>query len=386
MKKNLFFFAVYFSASFFNQSVAQIIPQHDHVVIVFLENRSYTDIVGVSWAPYINSLIGGTKTARFTQSFGLVHPSQPNYLMFFSGSDQGVTDDNDPPTWPFTTPNLGAQLLDGGYSFAGYSEDLPTVGSNVSTNGQYARKHNPWVNWQDASTNGIPAALNQTLTTYPTDYSTLPTLSFVIPNMDNDMHNPTFEILTHNAISNGDTWLQNHLDGYIQWAKTNNSLFILTFDEDGLLNSNHIVSLFIGENVIAGDYNETIDHYSMLRTLEDMYGLPYAGNAANATPITDCWVQSTVVVQEPQNNLNNTLLYPNPASGSMKVEVNAGKQETIHIAISNLLSQTVASYDKEVVTGKNQFSFPLDKLENGTYFVNIISSQRNLVQKIVVQN
>jgi len=383
--KNIYLFLLLVSClTFPSLSTAQIIPQHDHVVIVFLENRGYGDIVGSLFAPYINSLIGGTNTARFTDSYGIVHPSQPNYIMFFSGADQGVTDDADPVTWPFTTPNLGASLLDSGYSFIGYSEDLPTVGSNVSTSGDYARKHNPWVNWQDAPTNGISAALNQPYTSYPSDYSTLPTLSFVIPNLAHDMHDPN--LFPPTAITNGDTWLQQNLDAYIQWAKTHNSLFILTFDEDFYLSSQHILSLFIGENVIAGDYSETINHYNMLRTLQDMYGLPYTGNSATANPITDCWIQPVVGINQPDDIFNNALLYPNPANENLQLEVNADKQETIHITISNMLSQTVTSFDKEVVSGKNQFSFSLDKLESGTYFVNIISSQRNMVKKIIVKN
>src|SRR6185312_5352679 len=38
-----------------------------------------------------------------------------------------------------------------------------------------------------------------------------------------------------------------------------------------------------------GTYAEPIDHYSVLRTLEDMYGLAALGNASAATPITDVW-------------------------------------------------------------------------------------------------
>jgi hypothetical protein len=85
--------------------------------------------------------------------------------------------------------------------------------------GAYARKHNPWVN----STN-VPSASNRPLTDFPTDYATLPAVSMVVPNLNNDMHDGT--------IAQGDAWVRDHLDGYVQWAKTHNSLFILTFDED----------------------------------------------------------------------------------------------------------------------------------------------------------
>src|SRR5690242_10517681 len=130
-------------------------PRFDHVVVVIDENHSYSAVVGSSSAPYINNtLIAGG--ALFTNSVAITHPSQPNYLALFSGSTQGVVDDTCPPPGsPYTTPNLGAALLANGFTFAGYSEDLPAVGSTVCNNLQYWRKHNPWVNWQGTGTNQL---------------------------------------------------------------------------------------------------------------------------------------------------------------------------------------------------------------------------------------
>lgn len=353
---------------------AQTIPQHDHVVIVVMENHAYTNIEGSFFAPYVNSLLGDSHTANFTSSHGLAHPSQPNYIMLFSGADQGVTDDNLPSGLPFTTPNLGAELLDSNYTFIGYSEDLPAVGSDVETSGDYARKHNPWVNWQDSPGNGIPAALNQPLTSFPTDFNNLPTVSFVMPNLAHDMHNP---VLLPNAISNGDTWLQDHLDAYIQWAKTHNSLFILTFDEDDLLHSNRIMTLFIGENVIAGDYNENITHYNILRTLQDMYGLTYCGNSANVTPITDVWAQTpTDVVQE----LNETdiKLYPNPTVGTITLETADGRG---FCEIHNVAGQRL--YASAINSTKQ--TLDMSDWDSGIYFISITDGE-NVIRKKVVKD
>src|SRR6187455_1705022 len=77
------------------------IPTPDHVVIVVLENHGFDQVVGSAAAPYINSLINDPYCALFTQSYGLSHPSQPNYLQLFSGSDQGVTTNHIPPNLPF---------------------------------------------------------------------------------------------------------------------------------------------------------------------------------------------------------------------------------------------------------------------------------------------
>jgi len=260
-------------------------PVPDHVVIVVLENHAYGLIAGSASAPYLNGLVADNKGALFTQSFALSHPSQPNYLQLYSGSNQGVTDDNVPAVFPFTTPNLGAELIGAGKTFIGYSEDLPSAGSNVATAANYARKHNPWVNWQGAPTNGIPIASNQPLTSFPSDYTTLPNVSFVIPNLVNDMHDGSDPA----RISTADDWIKFHLDGYAQWAKTHNSLLIVTFDEDDNASSQLIFTLFLGHMVKHGTYSNHIDHYNVLRTVEDFYSLPHAGAAATATPINYCW-------------------------------------------------------------------------------------------------
>jgi acid phosphatase len=93
------------------------LPKPDHIVMVIEENHSYSQIIGSPDAPYINRLVA--QGAVFTQSFGLTHPGQPNYLALFSGSTQGVTDNSCPHI--FTTPNLEHALLAAGLTFAGYS-------------------------------------------------------------------------------------------------------------------------------------------------------------------------------------------------------------------------------------------------------------------------
>src|SRR4051812_40869561 len=117
---------------------------YDHIVVVIEENKSRNEIIGnTDEAPFINNVLvaGGASMANM---FALTNPSQPNYLQFFSGSNQGVTDNTVPAAGsPFSTPNLGAALLASGKSFVGYSEDLPEVGSMIEESGSYARRHNP---------------------------------------------------------------------------------------------------------------------------------------------------------------------------------------------------------------------------------------------------
>lgn len=257
------------------------LPRPDHIVLVIEENHSYSQIVGSPDAPYINRLAG--LGAVFTQSFGITHPSQPNYLALFSGSTQDVTDNSCPHH--FTTANLGHALLAAGLTFAGYSEDLPSDGSLICSEGNYARKHNPWVNWQDSLTNGLPAAVNLPMTSFPADFNRLPTVSVIVPNQIHDMHHGK----DPEAIQTGDRWLREHLEAYVQWAQQHNSLLIVTWDEDNKTENNRIATLFVGPMVEPGRYDQRITHYNVLRTIEDMYGLSHAGASANAAPITQTW-------------------------------------------------------------------------------------------------
>ncbi len=271
---------VFFLSIFQGVSYAQI-PKPAHVVIVILENRAYNQIIGSSAAPFINSLVKSKDGALFTNFHAITHPSQPNYLALFSGSVQGIKNDGKPKNLPFTTPNLGNELLEKGYTFAGYSEDLPGVGFAGVSSGLYVRKHNPWVNWQDSKKNGLPDRVNLPLTRFPKNYKFLPVVSFVIPNLDNDMHN--------GSIKRGDKWIREHLKGYIEWAKKHNSLFILTFDEDNFTPVNKIPTLLVGEMVKQGRYSRRLNHYNLLRTIEEMYGLAHAGISADSSAISGCW-------------------------------------------------------------------------------------------------
>jgi hypothetical protein len=243
-----------------------------HVVIVIEENHNFAEIIGSSAAPYINSL--ASTGALMTQAFAVAHPSEPNYLALFSGSTQGITDDSCPNN--FSGPNLGEALLAAGKTFTGYSESMPSAGYTGCDTGTYARKHNPWVMFSN-----VPAASNQTFAAFPSgNFANLPLVSIVVPNLDDDMHDGT--------IQEGDAWLQAHLTSYLQWASANNSLLIVTFDEDDS-GDNQIPTFFCGPMVQPGSYPDVINHYNVLRTVEDFYGLPPSGAAAQAVPITDIW-------------------------------------------------------------------------------------------------
>ncbi|MFJ4849688.1 MULTISPECIES: alkaline phosphatase family protein [unclassified Streptomyces] len=253
------------------------VPNPDHVVVVMMENHAYNQVIGSSSAPYINNTLkaGG---ASLTQSYGVTHPSQPNYMQIFSGGNQGVTDDGCYTPGFSKAANLASELIAAGKSWASYNETLPSQGSTTCSSGDYARKHNPWFAFSN-----VPTSTAKTFTQFPTDFTTLPKISFVTPNLCSDMHDC--------SVSTGDTWVKNKLGAYATWAKTHNSVLVVTFDEDNRLAGNRIPTVLYGQLVTPGSTSATTyNHYNMLRTLEDLAGLTtHAGNAASASDITGIW-------------------------------------------------------------------------------------------------
>jgi len=255
---------------------ASSIPQYAHVVVVMEENHSYADIIGdTTDAPYMNTLANGG--ALLTSSYAITHPSEPNYLALFAGSTFGLSSDACPVS-EGTTANLGSELLAAGDTFKGYSEGLPKTGSTSCTSGNYARKHSPWVNFSN-----VPTSDSLPFTSFPSssNYASLPTVSFVIPNLQDDMHDGT--------IAKADSWLNSNISAYATWATTHDSLLIVTWDEDDYTENNQIPTIFYGQNVVQGQYDESVSHYNVLATLEQMYGLAEVGSSSGATPITDIW-------------------------------------------------------------------------------------------------
>ncbi len=233
----------------------------DHTVIVIEENRQLQQVLGVD---YFTQL--ANEGALMAQSFATFHPSQPNYLELFAGTNLGVADNTCPPPGsPFAADNLGNQLLTRGFTFAGYVESLP-ANPIPCEQPPYAGHHLPWLYFSN-----VPASATKDLSLFPTDYSTLPTVSFVIPNDNNNAHDGT--------LLQASTWLRQRLDSYKQWAMTHNSLLIVHFDEDDSQGNNLIYTVFVGPMVKRGIYNQSIDHRTILSTLENLYGLPYLSSA-----------------------------------------------------------------------------------------------------------
>jgi acid phosphatase len=261
------------------------VPAHDRVVIVVMENKSY-DVARSQ--PYTMSLMA--LGATFARSFGVAHPSQPNYLALFAGWDINVTNDNCPaPGSPYSLENLGHACEASGKTWRAYSENLPSPGAtgcsydgNVST-GLYTRKHDPWTYF-----NNVNHQNERPYSDLAADIAggTLPNLVYVIPNNCHNSHNTSTPGC---GTANGDQWLSTNLPPLIATLGPS-GLLILTWDEDDSASGNHILTVFVGPKVITGAIsNVSVSHYTMVRTICEAMGLPVMNQAVNANPITDVW-------------------------------------------------------------------------------------------------
>lgn len=283
------------------------LPVYDHIVIVVEENKDYSKldddkakpfIVGNDDAQFINKTLRA-EGASLTQMYAEEHFSQGNYFWLLSGSNQDVGFlDRVPAPGSIKAENMASQLIARGRSFKGFAEGLPSIGSTVDKQGDYARKHVPWIafsNIPNGSTRDTSSNLR--FDDFPQrdeQFDELPTVAFVIPNLKNDMHDDTIENGA-GPIKRADSWLAEKLGNYYRWAKTHNSLLIVTFDENAqadlfgigptnpaasrIKDRNQIVTILAGAHIEPGEYAEGtgVTHVNLLRTIEAMYGLKPSG-------------------------------------------------------------------------------------------------------------
>jgi phospholipase C len=246
-----------------------------------MENKPWSAVVGHRSAATFNRW--ASRCGVEADYRGITHPSLPNYLAATGGTTAGISSDCSPGPG-CTAPGSGifGQVTAAGGRWASYVESMPANCATAPA-GDYAVKHNPAAYYpglraactaQDVPL-GRPEAgpLAQALAA-----GTLPTFSFVTPNMCDDTHDCPVAV--------GDSWLDRWLRvivGSPTYRQGGLAVFV-TWDEDDRSAGNHVPLLVIAPSVPAGAVvTQAATHYSLLRTTEDMLGLPPLGHAADAT-------------------------------------------------------------------------------------------------------
>jgi phospholipase C len=307
------------------------VPHYNHIIEIMMENQKFDTIIGNPSAPNINAL--AKKYSLATNYFGVTHPSEPNYVANIGGSFFGIQDDNQfyctpalASTDPMCTgttvnhtvsaPSLADQLTAAGKSWKGYFQNLPYVdpgavissGPNANgpysfkwpsnTNALYASKHNPFINFT-----GTQHALSQMVpdNQLAVDLMTrkLPNYSLVVPDQCNDMHGTGGCSSTDPLIKAGDRYVGTTVSEIMAsplWRDGNNAI-VVTWDEDDFSDSGQLGTGCCGADPGGGHVativitnhgprhltdNTAYNHYSLLRTLEDAFGLTHLAHAGDA--------------------------------------------------------------------------------------------------------
>lgn len=254
-------------------------PVAPHVMLIVEENRSESDVIGSSDAPYINALAATHGLA--VASYGQSHPSLPNYLELLSGSTHGVSDDG--TQYSFAGPTLVDQLAGQHVTWRAYMESMPSACYTGGSSGQYAKKHDPFMYFQSITQNASQCQNVVPLRSLQTDLNSTQAADFIwiTPNLCDDGHDC--------ATATSDSWLQDELATVLSsaWFQQN-GLVIVTWDEGsdnrgccGGADGGHIATIVIAANQQEHLTSaQSVDHAGTLRTIEQLYGLPLLGDAA----------------------------------------------------------------------------------------------------------
>ena len=256
------------------------VPAFKHVWLLVMENKSYSQIVGASKAPYLNALIAESGLAKAYQA--VTHPSQPNYLALFSGSVQGVKDDH---PHDISAPSIADQLETAGLTWRVYAENVPS-GCSLKTKasggpdgpGTYARKHEPAISFTAISGDAGRCANIQPFSEFDPAAANF---AFIAPNLCHDMHDCSIEI--------GDAFLKDfvpRITGSAAWQ--DGGVLFITWDE-GFRSARNLVPTIVVSALVSPGFTSATphDHYSLLRTVQDGFGVACLAESCKANTLEE---------------------------------------------------------------------------------------------------
>lgn len=274
------------------------LPKFSHVFVFVFENSSAESVLGAKHLPTVTRL--AQEGALAANSHGVTHPSLPNYVAMIAGTYFGTHSDN--PTQKFSGPTLPDELEKAGLTWKGYFQSLPSVGFTGNTSAVpwvYVKRHNPFMLFPAIAGDPQRAANSVPLGQLQGDLASgrAPNFALIVPDLCHDLHG-NVNCFDREA-------LQNRADAFLaQWVDTirrssawdDRAAIVITFDEseakDSRGNGGRIPTIVLTKNGPSGVKSDRFyNHYSLLRTLTDAWGLPPIGEAAKAVPMTDLFVK-----------------------------------------------------------------------------------------------
>jgi len=253
-------------------------PSIRHVIVIVLENEQRAN---VEKQPYFAELMKrGASLQNYT---AITHPSRPNYIAMIAGSTFAVHNDR-----PVTLDkrHLGDLLEARGLTWKVYAENYPGncfLGDKAPSN--YVRRHVGFLDFANVQKNAARCANVVDAAQLDRDAAagTLPSFALFVPNNNDNGHDT--------GVAFANKWLRGRLDPLLKDPAFASTLFVVTFDEDDKRAGNHIYTVLLGAGVRVGATSSVAySHYSLLRTIEEIFGTGDLGrNDAAAKVIADVW-------------------------------------------------------------------------------------------------
>jgi phosphatidylinositol-3-phosphatase len=241
----------------------EVPSRYEHVVLVVLENHGYDQVAHSS--PYLNAL--ASECGLATNYRAVSHPSLPNYLALTSGTTAGIDSD-----CTDCTANVRSIFQQLGGDWRTYAESLPAAGFRGPSAHDYAKKHNPAAYYPAVATAYARDAAPLT----PAALRSLGRFTLVVPNLCSDEHDCSVET--------GDRWLVRWIPRILHTSayRSGNTALFVTYDED-TDSDNAVYTTVVAPSVRPGTVSAaSFDHYSLLRTAEQLLGLPCLAHACAA--------------------------------------------------------------------------------------------------------
>jgi len=333
----------------FRADMVTQLPAVRHVFVINLENKGYVETFGPSsQAPYLAKTLRA-KGVLLKQYYAIGHHSLPNYIAQISGQGPDPQTQGDCSyfspfrrtgtqypgqavgsgcVYPASVRTLGAQLRANGFRWRAYMEDMgracmhPRIGAKdtmrvAKVGDQYAVRHNPFVYFRSvidhpAKCRSRDVSLSH-LSTDLAKVSTTRNLSYITPNLCNDGHDQPCVDGRPGGLVSANAWLKKWVPKILASpAYRRNGLLVVTFDEseagdtqaccgETAVNTSkpgitgpgggRVGTVLISPYLKAGTVSTIpYNHYSLLRSIEDLFGLGHLGYAKTAPAFgSDVW-------------------------------------------------------------------------------------------------
>ncbi len=262
--------AILFSAPLLRAGTTE--PRFQKVIYIVLENKDYRDVLKNTY--FKNWAAQG---ASFTKFFAQTHPSQPNYIAMIAGDTLGV---NSNSNVTLNEKHLGDLLEEKHFNWRVYAEDFPRPCYLDATSGAYARRHVPFLSFKNVQQNSQRCARIMNFSNMEKDWKDgkLAEFNMVIPNNKSNGHDTN--------IAASAAWIHNKFNSFLKNPQLmKDTLVIITYDEGSYTLKNQIYTVLLGPSINPGSTNtDKHTHYSLLRMIEDEWGLNSLGRGDQAAP------------------------------------------------------------------------------------------------------